>query len=71
MKIRILYIYIVIFFASCNEKNNDEKQIFRYNEHSNISSLDPAFARTQSNIWAVNQLFTGCLLYTSPSPRDS
>lgn len=59
MKIKILYIYIVIFFASCNEKNNDEKQIFRYNEHSNISSLDPAFARTQSNIWAVNQLFTG------------
>ena len=45
MKIRILYIYIVIFFASCNEKNNDEKQIFRYNEHSNISSLDPAFAK--------------------------
>lgn len=33
--------------------------MFRYNEHSNISSLDPAFARIQANIWAVNQLFNG------------
>lgn len=34
-------------------------QIFRYNESANITSLDPAFARSQSNIWAVNQIFNG------------
>ena len=28
-------------------------------EHSNITSLDPAFAKDQRNIWAVNQLFNG------------
>ncbi|GLB50389.1 peptide ABC transporter substrate-binding protein [Neptunitalea sp. Y10] len=33
--------------------------VFRYNEHSNITSLDPAFSRVQANIWAVNQLFNG------------
>ena len=33
--------------------------MFRYNEHSNITSLDPAFAKDQRNIWAVNQLFNG------------
>ncbi|MDO4881485.1 MAG: ABC transporter substrate-binding protein [Capnocytophaga sp.] len=54
------YIFFTFFILiSCNTNNKEEKQIFRYNEHSNISSLDPAFARTQSNIWAVNQLFTG------------
>lgn len=37
----------------------DDSQVFRYNEHSNITSLDPAFAKDQRNIWAVNQLFNG------------
>ncbi len=33
------------------------KMIFCYNQSSGISSLDPAFARVQGNIWAVKQLF--------------
>ncbi|WGH76585.1 ABC transporter substrate-binding protein [Tenacibaculum tangerinum] len=33
--------------------------MFRYNEHSNITSLDPAFAKDQRNIWAVHQLYNG------------
>jgi oligopeptide transport system substrate-binding protein len=37
----------------------DDKQVFRYNESSNITSLDPAFARNQANIWGVHQLFNG------------
>ncbi|MEM9685992.1 MAG: ABC transporter substrate-binding protein [Bacteroidota bacterium] len=46
---------------SCSNKDNTTKDhlVFRYNTHSNISSLDPAFARIQSNIWAVHQLFNG------------
>jgi len=31
--------------------------IFRYNEYSNILTLDPAFARNPSIIWPTNQLF--------------
>ncbi|MBR9859501.1 ABC transporter substrate-binding protein [bacterium] len=38
---------------------NSNKKVFRYNSPSGISSLDPAFARTQENIRAVNQLFNG------------
>lgn len=59
--IKIFCITAIILFCSCNtkEKHNNSNQVFRYNEHSNISSLDPAFARVQSNIWAVNQLFNG------------
>lgn len=39
----------------------DDKKVFRYNESSNITSLDPAFARSQANIWGVNQVFNGLL----------
>lgn len=35
------------------------KTVFRYNEASGISSLDPAFARGQADIWACNQLYNG------------
>lgn len=46
---------------SCRSKFPDENQktVFRYNESAGITSLDPAFARNQANIWAVNQLFCG------------
>ena len=33
--------------------------IFRYNEPSGIPTLDPAFARDKSTIWAVGQLYEG------------
>lgn len=39
----------------------DENSVFRYNESSNITSLDPAFARNQANIWGTNQLYNGLL----------
>ncbi len=31
--------------------------VFRYNEHANITSLDPAFAKDQRNIWPSHQLY--------------
>ena len=48
-------------FSSCtpNRKTNNDNQVFRYNEHKNIGSLDPAFAKDLSDIWATNQLFNG------------
>jgi oligopeptide transport system substrate-binding protein len=33
------------------------RRVFRYNQHNPITSLDPAFARTQNNEWAVECLF--------------
>lgn len=42
---------------SCSQKKGSEDGFFRYNETSGISSLDPAFAKNQSNIWAVHQLY--------------
>ena len=37
----------------------NEHLVFRYNEHKNIGSLDPAFAKDNADIWAINQLFNG------------
>lgn len=59
-KLGVFY-FCFILFVSCSggKKNHENKSVFRYNEPKGITSLDPAFARTMANIWAVNQLFNG------------
>lgn len=49
------------FFISCDSKENSsqELKVFRYNEHYNVATLDPAFARNPPIIWPTNQLFNG------------
>ncbi len=56
---------LIILVAACGgnkqAKFEDDSLLFRYNESSGITSLDPAFARGLENIWPVNQLFNGLL----------
>ncbi len=54
-------LFLSILFAGCNTTDVDAKikQVFRYNEHKNIGSLDPAFAKDNADISAINQLFNG------------
>lgn len=53
------FLTIVVFWG-CGKKSVEEnKTVFRYNETSGITSLDPVFARNQANNWAVNHLFNG------------
>jgi peptide/nickel transport system substrate-binding protein len=54
---------IVLTFVSCGKDSLENKDhlVFRYNESSNITSLDPAFSKVQSNIWACNHIFNGLL----------
>jgi len=64
---------IVIYFISatcilslvwsCNNHANLDRDhlVFRYNEHSNIPTLDPAFARNPQSIWPANQLYNGLI----------
>jgi len=61
LKSILLLICTLSSLLSCNRSINEinNKQVFRYNEHKNINSLDPAFAKDNANIWAVNQLFNG------------
>lgn len=59
MRSFLYIIFLLITFQSCNQNVSDtsDLMIFHYNEPNNVTSLDPAFARNQSNIWAVNQVF--------------
>lgn len=61
---RSLVIYILIgcsliILVGCGKrsKENKDRLVFRYNEHANINTLDPAFSRTLQDTWVANQLF--------------
>ncbi len=59
---KIFYFFIFILpIVSCNTSNHKNqnlgKTVFRYNESKGISTLDPAFAKTQTLIWPTHQLF--------------
>ncbi|AGC77442.1 putative ABC peptide transporter, periplasmic binding protein [Nonlabens dokdonensis DSW-6] len=51
----------MVIITSCNESDQeiDPTTVFRYNEHANVTSLDPAFAKDQRNIWVCNLLYNG------------
>ena len=65
VQLRIFFLFFsflsFLFFFSCGKKTSKFKdsQVFRYNEHSNINSLDPAFSKDLRTIWATTQLFNG------------
>jgi ABC-type transport system substrate-binding protein len=55
--------YLTIFFglasflASCYNSEKGQGNVFHYNEQTGIASLDPAFAKNQSVMWAIHQLY--------------
>ena len=57
--LRVLIFVTAFVIISCSKNEQLNNNIFKYNEYSNISSLDPAFSSTLRNIWPVNQLFNG------------
>jgi len=61
LRYKLIISVIFILLTSCNSKTKSDRDylVFRYNEYKNINSLDPAFAKDNSAIWACNQLFNG------------
>lgn len=56
--IKIIVIGIVaVQLVGCYNKEKSEGNIFHYNEFNGISSLDPAFAKSQSTMWAAHQFY--------------
>ncbi|MFD2561343.1 ABC transporter substrate-binding protein [Aquimarina rubra] len=53
----IVYLCSLCFSCKNSSTENKDHLVFRYNEYSNILTLDPAFARNPSIIWPTNQLF--------------
>jgi len=53
-------LYLVPCFLclySCSGRRPSNKNIFYYNEQTGIASLDAAFAKNQSIMWAVHQIY--------------
>ena len=69
----IVFAVVSNIILSCNAKKSKSlNDVFRYNEHKNIGSLDPAFSKDLADIWATNQLYNGLVqmdsnLNVSPS----
>jgi peptide/nickel transport system substrate-binding protein len=56
--IRVVLLFVIYLFSvSCGNSKKEHGNIFRYNEQTGIASLDPAFAKNQSIMWAVHQLY--------------
>jgi oligopeptide transport system substrate-binding protein len=51
------WLVCVLSLAGCHQMSRNEKNVFRYNEQTGIASLDPAFAKNQSVIWAMHQIY--------------
>ena len=53
------FIFCLILFGAfaCKNKTSTGKHVFHYNEQSGIATLDPAFAKNQSIMWAVHQIY--------------
>src|SRR3954463_8925457 len=47
----------LFFVSSCYNSKKTKNRLFHYNEQTGIASLDPAFAKNQSIMWAVHQLY--------------
>lgn len=50
--------FIAFCFFACNRNGRRQQAIFRYNEVTGVASLDPAFAKNQSVMWVVHQLYS-------------
>ena len=58
-RLSFLVLYVSVVWGCSHKDSAKEKKIFHYNQAEGLSSLDPAFARNQANMWAVNQLYNG------------
>jgi ABC-type transport system substrate-binding protein len=47
----------VIISTGCYNSEKQQENIFCYNEQTGIASIDPAFAKNQSVMWAIHQLY--------------
>jgi len=55
---KILLVLITQLMGSCGfEVKEGVHNIFHYNQPNPVTSLDPAFAKSQNNIWAVDHIF--------------
>ena len=61
---RYFFFLLVLFSFSCNDLSvTSEKEVFKYNEISEINTLDPIYSRDLAHVWAVSQLYNGLVTF--------
>ncbi|MBC7535523.1 MAG: ABC transporter substrate-binding protein [Ferruginibacter sp.] len=55
--VKLLCAFFLLVIFSCNDHRHPDKNIFHYNQADGIASLDPAFSKNQSVMWAIHQLY--------------
>ena len=53
----LIVISVLCCLFACRQAGEQNKNVFSYNETTGIATLDPAFAKNQSIMWAVHQLY--------------
>lgn len=56
---RLLIFLVIALLISCGSREVTSVKVFKYNQTDHITSLDPAFAKSQNNIWATDHIFDG------------
>jgi len=56
-KVIVIILCCYCGWIGCKSHQHSDKKIFHYNEQTGIATLDPAFAKNQSIMWAVHQLY--------------
>lgn len=50
-------LFIFLLCAGCRQQTAPDKQVFRYNQPEGLTTLDPAFAKSQPVMWITHQLY--------------
>ncbi|HEY4289767.1 MAG TPA: ABC transporter substrate-binding protein [Puia sp.] len=56
--LKFVFFWGLLFSVGCRSAEKSDKKVFYYNESDGIATLDPAFAKNRSIIWAVHQLYS-------------
>lgn len=51
------FVLVLLLITGCGVRQSEEEQVFRYNQPEGLTTLDPAFAKSQPIMWATHQLF--------------
>ncbi len=53
------FMLLLLVVWSCKDENDllDQTKVFKYNQPNVVTSLDPAFAKSQNNMWVMNHVF--------------
>ncbi|HPN69870.1 MAG TPA: ABC transporter substrate-binding protein [Saprospiraceae bacterium] len=53
------FVVVLLMVTSCKDANDllDQTKVFKYNQPNVVTSLDPAFAKSQNNMWVMNHVY--------------